>query len=349
MWNLAVMLTGAQRIARKCRRSPFRRNAPNPLSPLRSLCRLRSVRLSAAVLFVSMLTRTPLLAQPAKLDTAGIDAAIGAKGTIFEAEGVYKVSFPRTDVPITVEGRKMEPFMGFTSWASFQPGKSGNAMVMGDLVLFEDEVNPTMSAALGAGIQVTALHNHFLFDQPKVYFMHIGGEGKAEELAAGVKRALDAARQVREKTPQPATSFGLKGVPTSNAITAVKLDEVLGVKGTSKDGMYKAVIGRTVQMSCGCEVGREMGVNTWAAFAGTDETALVDGDFAVLETELQSVLKSLRHADINIVAIHQHMVGESPRILFLHYWGIGAASELAKGVRSALDSQKAAPTAVPGP
>src|SRR5262245_15788598 len=132
--------------------------------------------------FLAVASPLPALAQAAaKLDTAKIDAAIGAKGAMIDAEGVYKVSFPRTDVAIAVDGRKMEPFMGFTSWAGFQAGKSDNAMVMGDLVLFEDEVNPAMSAALGAGIQVTALHNHFFYEQPKVYFMHVGGEGKVED------------------------------------------------------------------------------------------------------------------------------------------------------------------------
>lgn len=296
---------------------------------------------SAAFVVLALMSARGL-AQSPKLDGARIDAAIGGKGAWIEAEGVYKVTFPRTDVPIAVDGRKMEPFMGFTSWAAFQPGKAAEAMVMGDLVLFEDEVNPAMSALLDAGVAVTALHNHFFFDQPKVYFMHIGGEGKAEDLAAGVKKGLDAARQVRSKAPQPAATFGWASVPTANAISADKLDAILGVKGQSKDGMYKAVIGRTVKMTCGCEVGKEMGINTWAALAGNDETALVDGDFAVLEGELQPVLKALRKANINIVAIHHHMVGESPRMLFLHYWGVGRAEDLARGVKSALDAQKTA-------
>jgi len=295
------------------------------------------------VLFVATCGSGLLAQQRHAIDSSKVDAAIGGKGAWIESEGVYKVTFPRTDVPIAVGGRKMEPFMGFTSWAAFQPGKAAEAMVMGDLVLFEDEVNPVMSALLGAGVAVTALHNHFFFDQPKVYFLHVGGEGKAEALAAGVKKGLDAARHVRANTPQPATTFGSKSVPTTNAITADKLDAILGVKGQSKDGMYKAVIGRTVKMACGCEVGKEMGVNTWAAFAGADDAALVDGDFAVLEGELQAVLKALRRANVNIVAIHHHMVGEAPRMLFLHYWGVGPATELARGVRAALDTQGTMP------
>lgn len=304
----------------------------------------RTAHLGAIVIFA--LTSFCACAQVPKLDGAKIDATIGGKGAWIESEGVYKVTFPRTDVPIAVDGRKMESFMGFTSWVAFQPGKAADAMIMGDLVLFEDEVNPVLSALLDAGVAVTALHNHFFFDQPKVYFMHVGGEGKADDLAAGVKKGLDAARQVRSKTPLPASTFGLAGVPISNSLTSDRLDAILGVKGQSKDGMYKAVIGRTVKTTCGCEVGKEMGVNTWAAMAGTDDSALVDGDFAVLEGELQPVLKALRKANINIVAIHHHMVGESPRMLFLHYWGVGKAEDLAKGVKSALDAQRtiAAPT-----
>lgn len=275
----------------------------------------------------------------ASLDASGINRAIGGTGTWIETEGVYKVTFPRDDVPVSVDGRKMEPFLGFTSWAAFQTGKAAEAMVMGDLVLFEDEVNPAMSAALESGIEVTALHNHFFFDEPRVYFMHIGGEGKDADLAAGVKNALDAARRVRTEHPQPRRTFGQKPVGQTNSVTAPKLDQILGVEGTSKDGMYKAVFGRTVQMGCGCEVGKSMGVNTWAAFAGTDEHALVDGDFAVLEHELQTVLKALRKSNINVVAIHHHMTGETPRMLFLHYWGVGKAKDLARGVKSALDAQ----------
>lgn len=305
----------------------------------------RSSLFVAGLIGLLTLASSTTLAQQPKPDGARIDQAIGGKGAWIEGEGVYKVTFPRSDAAIAVDGRKMEPFMGFTSWAAFQSGTAAEATLMGDLVLFEDEVNSVMSALLDAGVAVTALHNHFLFETPKVYFMHIGGEGRAEDLAAGVKKGLDAARRVRSGTPQPAATFGLASVPTTNAITADKLDTILGVKGQSKDGMYKAVIGRSVKMACGCEVGKEMGVNTWAALAGTDATALVDGDFAVLEDELQPVLKALRKANINIVAIHHHMVGESPRMLFLHYWGVGPAADLAKGVRAGLDAQHPPPEA----
>jgi hypothetical protein len=229
--------------------------------------------------------------------------------------------------------------MGLTSWAGFAPAREGvaEAMVMGDLVLFEDEVNPVMSALLDSGVQVTALHNHFFFDSPHVYFMHIGGEGSVASLGKGVKLAMAKVAEIRKKTPKPATTSGAPALPAKSTIDASKLDAAFGLKGSSKDGMYKAVMGRKTQAACGCAVGKAMGVNTWAAFAGTDDSAVVDGDFAVTESELQPVLKALRGAGINVVAIHSHMTQESPRILFLHYWGRGKATDLAQSVKRALD------------
>jgi hypothetical protein len=229
--------------------------------------------------------------------------------------------------------------MGLTSWAAFAAGGAEEVMVAGDLVLFEDEVNPVMSAALDAGLSVTALHNHFFFDQPRVYFMHIGGEGTVEKLAKAVSTALAKQKDIRTAQPQPAKAFGAAFNPGRNAITGKTIDDALGTKGQANNGMYKAVIGRTTKMPCGCDMTKEMGVNTWAAFAGTDDNAVVDGDFAVLEDELQPVLKTLRAGGINIVAIHSHMTHENPRILFLHYWGKGATTALTKTIKAALNTQ----------
>ncbi|MBI3416551.1 MAG: DUF1259 domain-containing protein [Verrucomicrobia bacterium] len=273
----------------------------------------------------------------AALDTNRISQVTGLAGAWSAGEGVFKVTAPRNDVPVTVDGWRMPPFMGLTSWAGFVSGKKEEAMVMGDLVLFQDEVNAVMSVLLDGGLKVTALHNHFFFDEPKVYFMHIEGEGATEALAAGVQKALAAAREIRAAQPQPAKSFG-KPLPGGNSISVAVLEGVLG-PGQSKDGMFKFVSGRKAKMPCGCEATKELGVNTWAAFAGTDDDAVVDGDFAALESELQDVLKSLRKSAVNIVAIHHHMAGEEPRILFLHYWGRGKASALAQAVKSALASQ----------
>ncbi|MDQ6632212.1 MAG: DUF1259 domain-containing protein, partial [Verrucomicrobiota bacterium] len=250
-----------------------------------------------------------------ELDTNKISEITGLKGKFNEQENVYKITLPRTDVKISVDGWQIPPFMGLTSWAAFTPGKKSEAMVMGDWVLFQDEVNAAMSVALDHGLQVTALHNHFFFDDPKVYFMHIAGEGDADKLAKGVRATLDTVKEIRAANPTPAKTFGKSPLPEKNSVSPEPLQKVLDNKGETKDGMFKAVFGRKAKMACGCEVGKEMGVNTWAAFAGADDNALVDGDFVVLETELQGVLKSLRKSNINIFAIHHHMSGEEPRYL----------------------------------
>ena len=267
----------------------------------------------------------------ADLDTARIDQITGLKGKMNEKEGVYKVTFPRNDVKVVVDGWTMPPFMGLGTWAAFTATKDG-AMVMGDTVLFEDEVNAAMSAALDNGLNVTALHNHFFFDHPKVYFMHIEGEAPADTLAAAVRKVYDAAKQIRAASPNPKDSFGAAPLPEKSSITAAPLNEIFGAQGESKDGMVKFTFGRPATMH-GVKIGKDMGVNTWAAFAGSDDNAVVDGDFAVTEDELQPVLKSLRKDKINIVAIHQHMTHEEPRIMFFHYWGRGRAKDLANAIK----------------
>ncbi len=292
-------------------------------------------------LVVALAFLTSVEISSAALDAAKIEEIIDLKGKWNEGEKVFKISAPRNDVKVSVDGWQMPAFMGLTSWTAFSEGMKAPAMVMGDLVLFADEVNPAMSAALAAGLSVTALHNHFFFDEPKVYFMHISGEGSAEILAGGVKKVYDVVKAVRGPAANPGKSFGqrwLEKGPLSekSAITPAPLNEIFALQGEAKDGMFKVVIGRKAKMPCGCEVGKEMGVNTWAAFAGTDDNALVDGDFAMTEDELQPVLKSLRGAGINIVAIHQHMTHEEPRMMFLHYWGRGKAGELARAVKDAL-------------
>ncbi len=300
---------------------------------------MRIYTIALSFIFTS-LPLFPLRAQELKLDTAKLDAAAGAKGTLNKEEGVFKFTFPRSDVKVSIDGASMPPFMGLTSWAAFKDGVKVEAMVMGDIVLFQDEVNPAMSVALENGLAVTALHNHFFFDEPKVYFMHIGGEGKAEQLAAGVRKMMDKVKEIRAAAPEPSKRFGSKAFAEKSNVTPGPIDEALNRKGTAKDGMYKVTIGRTTKMPCDCEVGKEMGINTWAAFYGTDDHAFVDGDFATFEGELQPVLKPLRESGINIVAIHSHMESENPRIVFLHYWGIGPTAELAKALKAALYIQR---------
>jgi hypothetical protein len=273
----------------------------------------------------------------AGLDTARIDELTGLKGKMNEKEGVYRITFPRNDVKVTVDGWTMPPFMGLGTWAAFTEAKNG-AMVMGDTVLFEDEVNAAMSAALDNGLNVTALHNHFFFDQPKVFFMHIEGEGTVEKLAGAIKKVYDTTKAIRGRNAKPTQSFSVVGqtsLPEKNSINAAPLNEIFATQGESKDGMVKFTIGRPAEMH-GVKIDKDMGVNTWAAFAGSDDNAIADGDFAVTEDELQPVLKSLLQNKINIVAIHQHMTHEEPRIMFFHYWGHGAAKDLANAIKGGL-------------
>ena len=272
-------------------------------------------------------------AWPAALDTAKIDQLTGLKGKTNEKEGVYKITFPRNDVKVVVDGWTMLPFMGLGTWAAFTPTKDG-AMVMGDTVLFEDEVNAAMSAALNNGLNVTALHNHFFFDHPKVYFMHMEGEGTADKLAAAARKVYDAIKQIRAASPNPKDSFGAARLPEESSISAAPLNEIFGAQGESKDGMVKFTFGRPATIH-GTKIGKDMGVNTWASFAGSDDDAVVDGDFAVTEDELQPTARSLLREKINIVAIHQHMTHEQPRMMFFHYWGRGRAKDLAQSIKGA--------------
>ena len=289
---------------------------------------MKSTRLLLLLILATVMARSAAAGEP--------DAELIAKITGLKPDvknGIAKVSVPRGDLGAVIDGVKMQPFQGLTSWAAFQAA-GDKTMVMGDLTLTEPQVNPTLSAALDNGLQVTALHNHFFFDRPHVFFMHIGGEGSTEQLATGLRKALDAA----SAAPR-GTGFAGASIPAKGTIDPKPLEAILGASAQTKDGIAKFSFGRKTSMH-GTEVGEAMGVNTWAAFAGSQRAAVVDGDFAMLEDELQDVLKALRHANINIVAIHNHMTHEQPRIMFLHYWAKGPPEELARGLKSALDAQK---------
>ena len=187
---------------------------------------------------------------------------------------------------------------------------------MGDLVLFQDEVNPVLSELLDAGLEVTALHNHFFFDEPKVYFMHIGGEARSTRLAKGVRRALDKVKEIRaEGARARRRASARRALPATSTITGQdRRGHPRRRRGRRRTACSRSSSAGRRRPPAGARSRKEMGVNTWAAFAGTDDNAVVDGDFAMLEDELQGVLKALRKADINIVAIHHHMTGETPAL-----------------------------------
>ncbi len=274
----------------------------------------------------------------APLDADKIGTAAGAKATT-TPDGVVRVGWPRKDVAVKVDGMPLKPFAGLGSWAAFTPTKHG-AMVMGDTVVFQDEVTPAMDAAFAGGLEVSGLHNHFFFDEPKVYFMHIGGTGEPKKLAEAVKNVWDAIKKVRAKEAQPATKFA-GDTPKAGTITAEKIEKILGHKGQTQDGIVKVTIGRDGTMH-GMKVGGSMGLTTWAAFSGSDELAAVDGDFIMTAEEVQPVLRALRKANLHVVALHNHMVGEQPSFYFTHFWAKGSTEDLATGLKSALDAQAAA-------
>jgi hypothetical protein len=286
-------------------------------------------------------TSLPALAQKngkSALDTARIEELTGLKGTLDAKEGVFKVSLPRKDITATAGGVKMTPPLGLTAWAAFTRA-GAHVMVMGDMVMLEDQVNLVMSAALDNGLEVTALHNHFFWDSPKVMFMHIGGMGDEQQLATAVGKVFGKIKETAGgKGEVPKADID----PARTSLDPAKIEAALGYKGELASGVYKVTIGRTTRMG-GHTVGKAMGVNTWAAFAGSDDQAVVDGDFSMLESELQPVLKALRAGNINVVAIHNHMTGETPRIMFLHYWGLGRTEQLAQTLKSALSKTKHQP------
>jgi hypothetical protein len=287
----------------------------------------KRLALAAALLLGSVCT-----APADELDTSLIAETTGVRPEL--KNGIATIRVPRTDLAVVVDGIRVTPFQGLTTWAAFQ--RAGHrTMLMGDLTLTENQVSATLSAALDNGLEVTALHNHFLFAEPPVFFMHIGGTGTTEALATGVRKALDAAKAAASSGSR---GFGGPRIPDQSALDAAPLEAILGGKAQAKDGMVKFVFEKRTAMH-GIDAGADMGVNTWAAFAGSPDAAVVDGDFAMLESELQRVLKALRRAGINVVAIHNHMTHEEPRIVFLHFWGKGSAADLARGVQAARDTQ----------
>jgi uncharacterized protein DUF1259 len=246
--------------------------------------------------------------------------------------GVLKVNIPRNDLKMTIEGFSAPTPFGFGGWIALTKASDGSDVMMGDLVLLQEEVNPVMSALLDNGIDVTALHNHFFWDEPHVYYMHVHGMGKAADLAQHVKPALDLIGHVKPQAVTPASSGG-------TPIDSAKVAKIVGHEGEQTGAVYKITVGRDDlgMKEHGATINARMGLNTWAAFVGTQEDAGIAGDVAMLESEVTPVLRALRKNGLDVVAIHHHMTGARPVVIFLHYWGRGPAEKLAAGFRAALD------------
>jgi hypothetical protein len=246
---------------------------------------------------------------------------------------VLKINIPRNDLKITIQGQPIPTPFGFGGWLALTKSSAGSEVMMGDLVLTQDEVNPVLSALLDNGLDVTALHNHFFWDDPHVYFMHVHGMGTATDLAHRVKPALDLIGHV------PATANAAPISTSGAALDTAKLAKIIGHDGEQSGPVYKITIGRDdlSMQEHGATINARMGLNTWAAFYGTADDSVIAGDVAMLESELTPVLRALRKNNLNVVAIHHHMTEEKPLIIFLHYYGRGPAEKLATGFKSALD------------
>jgi len=247
---------------------------------------------------------------------------------------VLKVNIPRNDLHMQIAGYSVPTPFGFGGWFAMTKGDSGDEVVMGDLVLTQEEVNPVMSALLDHGLEVTALHNHFFWDEPRVFFMHIHGHGKALDLANDLKPAIDLIGQSKL-----AGAGQTPSAPKQSTLDTDKIAKIVGHAGEQNGPVYKITLGRddlTVK-EMGATINARMGLNTWAAFVGTNDDAAVAGDIAMLESEVQPTLKALRSHGLDVVAIHHHMINSRPVIIFLHYWGRGSADKMATGFKAALD------------
>jgi hypothetical protein len=260
-------------------------------------------------------------------------------GAVDYRDRVLRISVPQKVRRWVVDGVTVPPSLGFGGWLAFTPGEKGRHVMMGDLVLTEEEVNPVMSEVLSNGLEVTALHNHFFWESPRIYYMHVHGVGDPVEIARKMKGAVDIIGSFKARYPGPEPdqrAIELGGPPLDGAT----LDPIVGHPGDRlPGGVYKYTIGRkdlTVKEH-GAVINARMGLNTWASFWGTAESAVVAGDVAMLENEVQPVLRALRKNGLDVVAIHHHMTGSRPMFIFLHYWGKGPAAKLATGFRAALD------------
>lgn len=278
--------------------------------------------------------KTPALSTD---EIAAIEAAIGKKGTYKDAEATYTIPLPRNDLKMTLKGEPVPIPFGFGGWVSIKKTVDGkSAVIMSDCVLLQEEVNPLMSAAQAAGLEVGAVHNHFFYEEPRIFYMHIHGMGTPAELAKKYAQAISSTKIAPQNQPPAGAPPAKTG---KDIFDVTELNSIIKYEAAINGPTIKYTIGRAdlTVMAMGAEMTTNIGLNTWAAFTGTMERAHIAGDVAMLDTEVNAVIRTLRANNLEVVAVHNHMLDDKPHMIFLHYLGTGPALELAKGFRAALD------------
>jgi hypothetical protein len=270
----------------------------------------------------------------ASADWKDVDSAMGRAGQD-QPDGTHKYAFPRKDMNVTVGGVQIKAGLALGSWVAFKSTSQGNSMVMGDLVLAEDEVAPVMAELQSGGIEITALHNHLIGETPRVMYMHIHGMGNASDLGKAIHAAI-----AKTKTPDA----GAPAAPPDLDIDTKQIDQILGHNGKNNGGIYQVGVPRADHITeGGLAIPNSMGVATALNFQPTGGgKAAITGDFVLIAKEVNPVIKALRENGIAVTALHSHMLQEQPRLFFMHFWANDDALKLAKGLRAALDQTNSA-------
>jgi len=300
---------------------------------MKSATFMRTWRTTAAI--VAAVCSTAQMPPVSEQARAGLDRTLNAKGAYVSEESAYKFSFPRTDLSLRVGAQRLSPDQAPASWATFAPSKRRQAMVAGELILLDDEVNPVMTVALKAGLEVTGLGATLLSEQPRLLSLNVTGEGDYATLGDALRKVLDEAKRIRGEKREPSASTP-PATPVKNAIDPAPLNTILSMRGSAPDGIYRAAIGR-IGLVNGTPIGREMGMTTKISIFGTNDRAFIDADMIVNGDELQRVLLALRTKNLNVTSIRNHLIGEHPQSIFIRLWGQGTAADLAKALRYALD------------